>query len=106
MVEKRKILDEIKRHLRKNFGDSVKEVILFGSQTSGHAKEYSNYDILIILDKTYTGEDENRILDLCFDIDLKYDIVLDVHIISMKELNSLRGRQTIYINALKTGIYA
>ncbi|GAH97640.1 unnamed protein product, partial [marine sediment metagenome] len=101
-----KILSELKSHLIKNYGDSVKDVILFGSQARGDSNEYSDYDVLIILEKDYSGKDENRILDLCYDIDLKYNILIDVHLISSKELTSIRGRQPVFVNAIKSGIYA
>ncbi len=106
MIDKQEILTELKKHLKENFGDSVKEVILFGSHARGYSDDYSDYDILIILDRDYTGKDENKILDLCYDIDLKYDIILDVHILSKNELNTMRGKQPVFINALKSGIYA
>jgi hypothetical protein len=41
-----------------------------------------------------------------YDIDLKYNILLDVHLMSARELNSARGKQPIFIKALNTGIYA
>jgi len=100
------ILSDLKNHLIHNYGDSVKDVVLFGSQARGDSNKFSDYDVLIILKKDYTGKDENRILDLCYDIDLKYNILLDVHIISNNELNTIRGKQPIYINAIKSGIYA
>lgn len=106
MIKQSEILKDLKNHLIKNIGDSVKDVILFGSQASGKQTEYSDYDILIILDNEYSGEDENRILDLCYDIDLKYDILFDVHILSKSELNSIRGRQAVFSKAIKSGIYA
>jgi uncharacterized protein len=106
MVNSRIILNDLKHHLLLNYGKSIKDVILFGSQSRGESKEYSDFDIVIVLDKEYTGKDENLILDLCYDIDLKYNILLDVHLISKKELDSVRGRQPIFINALKSGIYA
>ena len=46
-------------------------------------------------------KNENQILDLCYDINLKYNIQIDAHIISISEIDSCRGRQTIFINALK-----
>jgi hypothetical protein len=49
---------------------------------------------------------QNRIFDICYDIDLKYNIIIDVHLFSTKELESKRGRQPIFVNALKDGIYA
>jgi uncharacterized protein len=106
MIDNTKILSDLKSHLITHYGNSVKDVILFGSQSRGDSNEYSDYDVLIVLLKDYTGKDENQILDLCYDIDLKYDILLDVHIISNSELTSIRGRQPVFVNALKSGIYA
>ncbi len=100
------LISELKDHLIKNYGDSVKAVVLFGSQAFGNSNKFSDYDVLIILDKDYTWKDENKILDLCYDINLKYDILLDVHIISNHELKTIRGKQPIFTNALKSGIYA
>jgi len=106
MITHLEILQDLKTHLIKNLGDIVIDVILFGSQATKNSTEFSDYDILIILNSEYSGEDENRILDLCYDIDLKYDILLDVHILSKSELNSVRGRQPVFSKAIKSGIYA
>jgi len=100
------ILAELKNHLVQNYGDSIKDVILFGSQANGNAQKFSDFDVLIVLRIEYSGKDENRILDLCYDINLKFNIVLDVHIISDHELNTIRGSQPIFVNAIKTGTYA
>lgn len=106
MKDNAKILSELKSHLVKNFGDSVKDVILFGSQAKGNSHDYSDYDVLIILNIDYNGKDENVILDLCYEIDLKYNILLDVHILSTKELASARGKQPVFSDAINSGIYA
>ena len=106
MKDKHIILTDLKNYLNSNYGNSVKDVILFGSQARGDSDENSDYDVIIVLDGNYSGKDENDILDLCYDINLKYNILLDVHILSTKELNSNRGKQPIFINAFKSGIYA
>lgn len=106
MIKNSKILADLKSYLINNCGKSIKYVILFGSQARCDCKEFSDYDVLIVLDEDYSGKDENKILDLCYDIDLKYNILLDVHLISNKELTSIRGSQPFFINALKSGIYA
>jgi len=105
-VDNKIILSELKEHLIENYGDSVKDVVLFGSQARGDSNKFSDYDVLIILKKVCSGKDENKILDLCYDIDLKHDILLDVHIISNNELKTIRGKQPIFVNAIKSGIYA
>lgn len=106
MKDKHIIITDLKNHLNLNLGNSVKNVILFGSKARGDSDENSDYDVIIVLDRNYSGKDENDILDLCYDINLKYNILLDVHILSTKELNSNRGRQPIFLNAFKSGIYA
>lgn len=100
------ILADLKQHLQKYYSESVKDVVLFGSRSRSDAKKYSDFDVLIIIDGDYTGKDENKIFDLCFDINIKYNILLDVHILSEKEVASIRGRQPIFNNALKSGLYA
>ena len=105
-TDKKIVLSELKYHLIKNYGNSVKDVVLFGSRARGDFNKFSDYDVLIILRKDYSGKDENKILDLCYDIDLKHDILLDVHILSDDELKTIRGKQPIFINAIKSGIYA
>lgn len=100
------ILKALKKHLHDNLGSAVKEVILFGSRAAGTALEDSDYDVLVILAGDYNWHDENRILDLCYDIDLKFNILIDAHIISQSEIDSPRGRQPIFINAINSGLYA
>ena len=106
MKDKHIILTDLKNHLNSKFGNSVKDVIPFGSKARVDSDENSDYDVVIVLNRNYSGKDENEILDLCYDIDLKYNILLDVHILSTTELNSDRGRQPIFLNAFKSGIYA
>ena len=106
MPDKLSILRDLKAYLQMNSVGSVKDIILFGSQAHGNPSENSDYDVLIVLGSDYTARDENRIYDLCYDIDLKYNILLDVHLISLKELGSIRGKQPVFVNAIKSGLHA
>jgi predicted nucleotidyltransferase len=106
MTDKIIILRDLKNCLRKLYNDSVREVILFGSQALNAANENSDFDVLILLDKDYSGKDENQILDICYEIDLKYNIIIDAHLLSVHELSTIRGKQTVFVNAINSGIYA
>lgn len=106
MTDKRIILIDLKHKLEELYSDSVENVVLFGSQANTNANEFSDYDVLILLNQDYNKNDENKILDICYDIDLKYDIIIDAHLLSTKELKTKRGRQPMFVNALKNGIYA
>ncbi|MFO7881942.1 MAG: nucleotidyltransferase domain-containing protein [Kosmotogaceae bacterium] len=106
MVDKQKILSDLKEHLNQNYNGPINEIVLFGSHARGESTEDSDYDILIVLDNEYSAKDEDVILDLCYDINLKYNILIDAHILSIREIKSIRGKQPIFVNALKAGIHA
>ncbi len=106
-MDNRIIVKELKNILVGNFGDSISDVVLFGSQLTGKATEDSDIDVLIVLKHDYDRQMKRNINDLCYEIDLKYDTFLDTQIISLNELkNSLRGKHPIFSNALKEGYHA
>jgi uncharacterized protein len=105
LEDKLVILRDLKQHLQSRLDNAVKNVILFGSQTNGEAKNDSDYDVLIVLENDFNYREEDKIYGLCYDIDLKYDIIIDAHMIAKSEINALRGRQPFFINTLKTGVY-
>ena len=49
---------------------------------------------------------KRKISDYCYDLDLKYETFLDIHILGEEELNTLRGKQPIFQTALEKGIRA
>ncbi|MCD4745188.1 MAG: nucleotidyltransferase domain-containing protein [Bacteroidales bacterium] len=101
------IIKELKDLLIENFRNTISDVVLFGSQHKGTATKDSDVDVIIVLKKEYDWKMKRKINDLCYEIDLKYDIFLDTQIISLNELkNSIRGKHPIFFNALKEGYYA
>jgi predicted nucleotidyltransferase len=100
------LLEELKALLQAKFSDYIDRVVLFGSRSTGTANTDSDFDILIILAKEYDWQLEDKILSLCYEMDLKYDIVTDVKLISHRELSTIKGKQPFIINALESGIVA
>ena len=105
-MKNKKILNDLSNLLKSRFGSDIKDIILFGSQLTGKGKSDSDYDILIVMKKKTHWKIEREISDLCFEIDLKYGIITDTHILSEEEINSLRVKQPIFVNALSNGLYA
>ena len=97
-------LRELKAVLIQKYPDYIDQMIVFGSQVTGTAREYSDYDILLILKKAYNWQFENEIYDTCADLNVKYEIITDVKMISQAELQTLRGKQPFIQNALNQGI--
>ncbi len=105
-INKKNILNDLKYQLKLRFPDNLKDVILFGSHVTGKAHKDSDYDILIVLKQKVDWKTEREISDICYEIDLKYNIVTDTHVVSEPELLTLRGKQPIFVNALSKGLYA
>ena len=99
------IMKELKDVLQKKF-NIISDVILFGSQATGNALEFSDYDILVITSQSVSWKQQREIADEIYSIDLKYDILTDVKIISEPELKTLRGKQPFIQRALREGIVA
>jgi predicted nucleotidyltransferase len=103
-VDKKKILKELKALLVTEFSGEIHKVILFGSQAIDDANDYSDYDILVIMEKGYDWKLKDAILACCYEIDLKYDILTDVKLISKSDLQTIKGKQPFVLSALTHGI--
>jgi len=100
------VLNDLNSLLKTRFGDNLKELVLFGSQVNGTSHDDSDFDFLVILKQKADSKTEREISDICYEIDLKYNIITDVHILSEGELSSIRGKQPIFVNALLIGMHA
>jgi predicted nucleotidyltransferase len=98
------IAQKLKDVLSQRFGNIFDRIILFGSRSRGNAQPDSDYDILIVLKTYYDWLLENDILDACYEIDLEYNLVTDIKIISLQELGSLKGMQPFIVHAVAEGI--
>jgi uncharacterized protein len=100
------LIKELKDHLNRYLHDKVVEVILFGSRVKGIANKDSDYDIVIVINTQDDRKIRKQINDLCYDIELKYNIFLDTQVISKDELEyGLRGRHSVFRLAVKEGIH-
>ena len=108
MPDNTDILRQLKHRLQQHFNNAIRDVILFGSRAKGTARDDSDYDVLIVLNKNdYDWKFRDEVTDVVYDLELDYDILVDKHLISIDELeHSLRGAQPIFRNAIEQGVYA
>jgi len=106
MADKYQILNAMKTTLSEKLGDNLKDIILFGSQAYGNATADSDYDFLVILKEKPDWKLKDKISEYCYEIDLKYEVFTDVHILGLEEMNTIRGRQPIFQTAILKGIHA
>lgn len=101
-----KVLGEIKAQLVSKFGDEVKDVILFGSRAKGTEREDSDFDIVILWSSDYDWQKRSKVRYYLNDIYSKYLVIIQSHLLSVKELDMPRGKQSIFKAAVKEGVYA
>lgn len=99
----RNALTELKRRLSDEF--SGVEIILFGSAARDESEEFSDIDLLILLEEEPSTDIENQIIAIAYDLELKYDTVFGLLIESKHFWNSgLAGAMPIHRNIEREGI--
>ncbi len=95
---------ELKRLLIKKYPEIIDKLILFGSRAENRENEFSDYDILLILKEQYNREFEENVLDIAYDIILKYDILTDLKFITNDELQTIKGALPFVQSAMNNGV--
>jgi len=106
MPDRINIIKELKVLLTQKVGEDIKDVVLYGSQIQKNRNEESYYDVLIVLSRKYTWPERRKLRDICYEVSLKYDIIIDSKIISLQELQSSPLKNhPLYLDALSQGIH-
>jgi predicted nucleotidyltransferase len=63
----------------------IEHVILFGSKARGDDDEYSDIDLLLVTSQKIHWEEEKAIVDLLFDVGMKYDVIFTPLDVTMKD---------------------
>ena len=94
LKEKNKILNEkefnavskLKFELLNSFPGA--ELVLFGSRARGDFVDFSDIDILILVDKEVDHELKDKIIEIAYDIELEFNIVFGLVIENKKSWRS------------------
>ena len=100
----KKAMKELKKLLIRKYPNQIDRMILFGSRVENKENEFSDYDILLILNKTYNRNFEENVLDIAYDIILKYDILADLKFITNDELKTIKGALPFVQSAMNNGV--
>jgi predicted nucleotidyltransferase len=83
---------------------AVNSVYLFGSKARGDYDEYSDIDLLLVLEKTPSSQSEKQIVELLFDIGMKYNVLFSSLRTSVKEWNGMFKTFPIYKEIIDEGV--
>jgi uncharacterized protein len=76
MLDIDNILEDLKAEIKAAVGDKLFELILFGSYSRGDFTEYSDVDLLILVDPMLARQEMRKVDDLIASYSLKYDVVI------------------------------
>lgn len=67
-------------------GDAIRDVYLFGSAARGEARGIdSDVDVLVV---TETGDLEDSLRDIAYDVQLEYGVVVSLHVLTAERLEA------------------
>ena len=89
--------------INKNASDS--EVYLYGSQTRGDAKKFSDWDLLILLNSTNISFDfETKLMDEFYELELETGEIFSPLIYSKSDWQSNHSITPLFENIQKEGV--
>ena len=99
------LINQIKAHLIKMYGERIKKVILYGSYVRGQATRDSDIDILVLVDQSLNPfEVRESLSDLLFDILLEEGELVSVIAVSEDFFENYNS--PFMLNAKKEGVIA
>ncbi|MFH1195673.1 MAG: nucleotidyltransferase domain-containing protein [bacterium] len=103
-MEVKKLIEELKENLNEQIPRRIRKIVLYGSYARNTQNGDSDIDILLIVKDEVEPELRDLIYGICYDLNSKYDVWIDVSLLSENDLETVRGKQPFVQNAMLDGI--
>ena len=99
------ILKEFREELENLYQKRLKSIILYGSWARGDATEYSDIDLLIVLEgKVIPGKEIDKMIDIITEINLKHGVLISIYPVSEEDYSTINS--PLLINVRREGVPA
>jgi len=96
-------VERLKQILTRDFG--LVKLVLYGSKARGDSHRESDIDVLLVLRDEFDWRTKHAVYDVCFDINLEYDVLIQPIIYSQARYDDPLIRATpLYQNVLEEGV--
>ena len=95
------IIECLNNKISKSF-NNFEGIYFYGSRAKGTYKQNSDFDLIILFKNNYSSENEYRLAGIIGEIEYKYDIFIDYHPMTKKELER---NPFFYDEVVKKGLY-
>jgi len=99
--DREKIVAELRERIAEQY--PIREIRVFGSSVRGDTRKESDIDVWVCLAEL-NREIEERLFDIAYDMELKYDCLIDLIAVSEQDLDGKIGIAPIQKNILSEGI--
>ena len=96
------IAEDISTLLKAKFGHHVKAVILFGSRARGDYQEWSDYDVIVLVDKK-TPELREAISESAWELGFLRNVTISILVVE-KERFDCDKYEPLFMNVRKEGV--
>ena len=90
-----RLLSEYRQRLSEKFGGRLLDLKLFGSYARGTARENSDVDVAVVLDRVDTHAERVFPMQLAGDLTITHGLVIIPIVLSKQELDFLREREEL-----------
>lgn len=98
------IIQELITGLKEIYGDTLKEITLYGSYARGNQTEESDIDIAILLTDISDRDKTRQLTKFSTALDLKYDKVFSILDIDYAQYKKWVGKMPFYRNIERDGV--
>lgn len=100
------ILHQLSARAKEIFGDKLVKIILYGSYARGDYVEWSDIDIMVLVDSngTVMKRQEHALWKYSNELSLKYDVVLSVVVNNYGHFENWKATLPFYSNVQSEGV--
>ena len=97
------IIKQLSETLKKELGENIKDIILFGSRARGDYYSESDYDVIVLVDRE-SKELKDKIFNLSCEIGWQYNVIIMVFV-HKKSYYEDKKYEPLFMNIRKEGVH-